>query len=194
MPNFDLALALFEFTSTAFVTLITLFVSVRLVCRYLRGPDDTRVELHENPALALLSATIVGSVAWMVSASIMPAVDAMQLMLAAQPDLTFSILLRSLGYLFAFSGVALLASLGFMFLGLQVYFWSTVRIDEMKEIRSNRLSVAILSAGILFALAVSMRPAVGRLASSMVDRQSILQVQPSPPQLPDALPGNETPQ
>lgn len=82
MARFDLVFASFEVIVTFALTLTTLFVTLRVLRRWLRARGGG-IELHSNPSSALFSGVTAVSVVLVVNGSVLPAVDALQLMTAS---------------------------------------------------------------------------------------------------------------
>lgn len=144
------------------LAIFVLFLGFRLFSRLTRTIDEEEELQNNNIAVALLSGSLIFSLAYMMRSSVYPLVrDFFSILFyneggAERMVLGFALII--LQFL-----VALLVSIGSLWLGVKGFSWLTRNIDEFEEIRHNNIAVAILMSVIIITLALFLHEGVEKL-------------------------------
>jgi uncharacterized membrane protein YjfL (UPF0719 family) len=160
--------------------LFTIFVSLRLLERFLAPKQDGGLPLKRNSAVALFTACMLLAELLLVRQSVLPAVDALRTMVGVKHELTGGMVMLSLGYFMAFYLITLVISLCCLYLSIGIYTKATVEVDEISEIAQNNLAVSILLSAVVLGLSWFIQAPVERLVGSLVNYESLGKIEVMP--------------
>jgi uncharacterized membrane protein YjfL (UPF0719 family) len=154
--------------------LVTVYISTRILnLTFLKSARNGSLLLENNTAASIFAGMMIICILILVHSSVLPSVDALRTMVLGQNKITFSIVALSFGYFLLFYLIALVISLSFIWLTVQIYMVATVHVDEIKEIRKNNIAVAIILSSVLLGMTLFIRPPVNRFISSLVNYESL---------------------
>lgn len=175
-----LAIATYEVIISMACGMLTLYVSLRIIGRTLLRTADGSLLQEANTAASLFAAMMILAELLIVRQSILPAVDALRAMVAANHQLTALMVATSLGYFLAFYVISLVVSLTCLYLSIMIYIKATTKMDELEELRRNNLSVAVLMSAVVIGMALFIQSPVERLIGSLVNYEAIGRVELAP--------------
>ena len=128
---------------------------------------DEEEELQKNNiAVAILSASLIFSLGYMMKSSIYPLIQAFFNILFYSDEGVVSSLV-GFGFLLLQFLLTLVISMGSLWVGLKAFTWLTKNLDEFEEIRNNNIAVAILMSAIIITLALFLREGLERLLQTL---------------------------
>ena len=155
-------------------SLITVFITKKVLNKTLLNRGKEENNHYENIATAIFSGTIILCVLLLVNSSLLPAVDTLNVMLLSGDSLTFDMFVTSFSYFLLFFGISIILSLALIFLTLKVYFIATIDVDELKELKSKNIAVAIIMSMVILGITLSVKPSLERFIFSMVSYEKPL--------------------
>jgi uncharacterized membrane protein YjfL (UPF0719 family) len=176
--NFNLTvilLALFEFTLTAVLSVMVVYVNYRLLISTNRD-YDAEVEIKaDNKGVAMLLAGLVLGGGLMVKEGIYPVMSLVRLYFTT-PDLEMTggqvalLALAHLGLVFLVAAYTL---------SLSLRFWGklTPRVQNGQELKRGNFSVGIVLTGVVLVVSIFMSEGLSRLTKSFIPQPSMGQVE-----------------
>jgi uncharacterized protein DUF350 len=168
-----LMFTVYELVASTVIGLITLFVCIKTINWSFLRQHRALEEMKTNIALSIFNGSMILAIMFLVNGSILPAVDALRAMVLARNDLSMEMIWTSLGYLLLFYVCALVISFIIVFLSARIYLWSTPLVDEIAEIKSDNIAVAVILSAVVIGLSLFVEPALDRFVSSLVDYDSM---------------------
>lgn len=155
-----------------FGLLLVFFSIVSLNRFFLRVQDHNELK-QGNIAVAIFAGSIVVSIIILAQSSILPAVDALRYMVLNTKEISFSIIVISLGYFVLFFVISTVFSILFIFLASSIYMKATTKIDEVAEIKNNNIAVSVMMSMVLLSLAIYIQPSTKNFISSLIDYKNL---------------------
>lgn len=152
--------------STVILSLVlgvfVLFLGFRLFSRFTYSIDEEEELQKNNIAVALLSASLIFALGYMMKSAVYPLVrDFFNILFYS--DEGVGRMLIGFGLIVIQFLVSLIVSIGSLWLGVKGFSWLTRNIDEFEEIRSNNIAVAILMSVIIITVALFLKEGVEKL-------------------------------
>ncbi len=166
----------YEIVLTLVYGVLTVFVAMKLLNRFLWNANNENLLKKGNIAIALLSGTIIVNIFILVQGSIRPSTDTLRAMVLAYNDVTFLIVVIALAYSLFFFLISTILGVVVISLIAKVYDWSTKNLDEIQEIRANNIAVAIMVSFVIFGITFYMRQPFNNFMQSLVDYESMEKV------------------
>jgi uncharacterized membrane protein YjfL (UPF0719 family) len=148
------------------LVVLTLFLSYRLFGRLVVDLDgDKELKAGNLAAAIVLVAVMVCPAAIVLSTMSSMVFRARAFFLAGREDLS---LLQLAGYSICWVALVLALSLFSMWLALRLFDKLTPGIDELEEVRKGNTAVALLMAGVIAIVSVSMQEGISTLSHTLV--------------------------
>jgi uncharacterized membrane protein YjfL (UPF0719 family) len=148
------------------LVVLTLFLSYRLFGRLVVDLDgDKELKAGNLAAAIVLVAVMVCPAAIVLSTMSSMVFLARSFFLAGREDLS---LLQLAGYSICWVALVLALSLFSMWLALRLFDKLTPGIDELEEVRKGNTAVALLMAGVIAIVSVSMQEGISTLSHTLV--------------------------
>ncbi len=180
-----LFLSAYEVALSLVFGLLTVFIVIKLVERTFLEREEGKTS---NLATSIFTGSTVLCVLLLVQSAVLPSVDAMRAMVLGHSAITASVVAISFGYFLAFYAISLMIGLAVIFLAIQIYMVATTDVDELAELRSNNVGVAVVLAAVLLGTTLFVRPPVERFIGSLVDYDAL---EAEPTVVPRAMPEAE---
>jgi len=168
-----LFLASYELCLAIIFGLATIFITYKIFNRLLLRADTDAALKEKNVAVGIFAGATILSIMLLVQSSISPAVEALHTMMLGGVDVTFKMVLISLGYFAMFYAISLSISILIMLLVLWIYLRVTVDIDEVKQVRESNVAVSVLISLVVVAMTLFIKPSVNHFISSLVNYESL---------------------
>jgi uncharacterized membrane protein YjfL (UPF0719 family) len=149
---------------------VSLVVVYKLLNLYLK---KTFGLTEVNNAYAIFQMGILISTALLVSSIIGPGLNAVRFI--NQNVVDFNTIMTSLGYVFVFLIIGILFSLLIVAGGVVVLFQLT-HVNEWEEIKNNNLPTALISAALIFGLAIIMKDHVASVCEMLIPYPEVLEI------------------
>ncbi len=157
-----------ELIASVALVVLTLLLSYRLFSRLVVDLDgDKELKAGNLAASILLAAVMVCPAAIVLSTMSSMVFLARSFFLAGREDLS---LFQLAGYAVCWVVLVLALSLFSMWLALRLFDKLTPGIDELEEIRKGNTAVAVLMAGVIAIVSVSMQEGISTLSHTLVPR------------------------
>ena len=121
---------------------------------------------ENNQAIAIVTASILFSVGYMVSSVVHPLLSLFRILSTEDID-TFGLLISFIGYGAIYIALAYVVALIVCWLGMVIYNYITP-IDEMQELKNNNFVVAIIVGSIIITLSLLTHDGVELLIESFI--------------------------
>ena len=149
---------------------VSLVVVYKLLNMYLKKSFGLT---EVNNAYAIFQMGILISTALLVSSIIGPGLNAVRFI--NQNVVDFNTIMTSLGYVFVFLIIGILFSLLIVAGGVVVLFQLT-HVNEWEEIKNNNLPTALISAALIFGLAIIMKDHVASVCEMLIPYPEVLDI------------------
>lgn len=160
--------ASYEMTISIIFSLITIFITKRVIDKLIIGRSSHYGDYKDNLAMTLFVGAIIISVLIMVNSSILPAVETLRVIVLAKDKITFNSVLISFSYFLLYYAITIFFSILVLLSSLGVFFKSTTHVDEMLEIKNKNIAVSVITSMVILGIALFVRPALNRFVSSLV--------------------------
>ena len=160
--------SLYESSVSVIFGLIILLISLKYIEKVILKTSLQEIVEKKNTAMAIFSGAILYSFMSLTMVSILPSVNYLQAKIYEVPNLEFSF------YLFAFLVfvlgvvVCFLIASSILFLATRIFYTSTKKIDEAKEISENNVSMAIVLAFAMISITHYIKPSISNLMKAAV--------------------------
>ncbi len=159
--------ATYEMILAVVFSLITVLITKFVLNKTLLKKDlETDAD---NLAVSIFGGTIILCILLLVSSSIAPAVDTLNVMVLTGKTITFKMMGTSFLYFLLFYLVALFFSIVLLFTALRIYVASTRRVDEAKELSKDNTAVSVLMSIVMIGITISVQPTLERFIFSLVN-------------------------
>lgn len=167
-----LLVSLFEFFTTAALSVLVVYVNYRLF--HYTNPDyDHEEEIKKgNTAVAILLAALLYASGLMVQKGIYPVVSLFRLYMTTPLENVLSPWQMAL-YALAHVGLAFLISTATLSCSLRFYGWLTKDVRNAEELRQNNVAVGVMLAAVVLVVAMYMSEGMGSLSKSLIPQPSI---------------------
>ncbi len=153
--------------------LLTVFITLRIINKYILRIDFLELVREGNIALAIFEGVLIFCVLFLVEISILPSVDALRTMVITHRVFTFKMFAISFGYFLLFYAISLVFSYLLIMSAFYVFISATAKLDEVKEMKKNNIAVALLVSAVLLSVTLYIRPSLGNLVNSFVDYRTL---------------------
>ena len=154
-------LAILQLLVSLSLATATVYLGIRFFDKSTKKIDEIKEIKKGNVAVAILLATVVMSIAFVVQ------VGVENLTALVSPDQTVNVMMVAMmvGVFQLLIGLA--AAVFAINLAIKVLNMVTVNIDEMKELKKGNIAVAILMSGILLSISFVIRAGVAGLVNAV---------------------------
>jgi hypothetical protein len=149
--------------------LFTVFITKKVLSKTFLKNEENPDSPYQNIAISIFSGMLILCNLLLVSTSISPAVDILNVLVMTGQPLTPGIFATSFVSFLLFYIIAIVMSISLIFLTTKVYMDATRNIDEMKELRNKNISVSLVMSIVLLGITISVRPPLQRFIFSMVN-------------------------
>jgi uncharacterized membrane protein YjfL (UPF0719 family) len=156
-------LALFQLGLSLILAVLVAFITFKIFRYFL--VKKYKIEL-DNVAFAILSASILFSVGYILSSIVQPTLNAIRT-LGESSKSSMEFMSKSTQYTLLFVGVGFLVAFVVIILGLYLFTLLTRNINEFEEIGKNNIAVGILTGVIIIVIAIFVKDSVGFLLESL---------------------------
>ena len=153
-------LALMQLLVSLSLASASVYLGIRLFDKSTKSIDEIKEIKKGNVAVALLLATVVMSIAFVVQAG----VENLTALVSPSQPVNIMMIAMLVGIFQLLIGLA--AAVFAVNLAIQVFTMITPDIDEMKELKRGNVAVAILMSGVLLSVSFVIRAGVVGLASA----------------------------
>lgn len=155
-------------------SLVTVFITKVVLNKTLLKKDLDGE--HNNLAVSIFSGTLILCILLLTNSSVLPAVDSLNVMSLSGEKLSGTMFTNSFLYFLLFYSISIFFSILLLFSALQVYLYSTKKVDEMEELRQNNTAVSVLMSIVLVGITLSVQPSLERFIFSLVNYDTSEQV------------------
>ncbi len=160
--------ALLQLALSLFVGVVILFICFRFINRF--SKKSLHLERQNNEAFAILVASALFSVGYLMETIIHPLMTTIRLSLNKKTDMLVSIA-KSLGYFGVYFVISSIFSFLLVIISYRLFvyitdvFWG---LNEMEEIKKNNLSIGIITGVIVIVMAMLCRDGLELLVESII--------------------------
>lgn len=163
----------YEIMITVFFSLVTVFVTKKMLDKLLFKPKEGEYPYFQNMAISVFSGTIIICVLLLTNSSNLPAVDVLRTMVAVKGHIAIEMILISFVYFLLLYATAIFLSTMLVIVSVKSYMYATKGIDELAELQKKNIAVAIVMSMAMLAVTISVKPAMGRFISSLIHYESL---------------------
>lgn len=163
-----LTFAIIQLVISILLGVAILFICFQFINRY--SKKKLHMEDKGNEAFALLVASVLFSVGYLMETIIHPIIKTFRLSLKSQEEVGM-VILKSLGYLGIYFVVSSVFAFLIVIISFKLFdyvtdlFW---KLDEMKEIKKNNISIGIITAVVIIVMAMLTRDGLELLVEALV--------------------------
>ena len=157
----SLVLALLQLLVSLSLATASVYLGVRLFDKSTKGIDEIKEVKRGNVAVAILLATVVLSIAFVVQVG----VENLTALVSPEQTVTVMMVAMLVGVLQLLVGLA--SAVLAINLAIKVLNTVTASIDEMAEIKKGNVAVAILMSGVLLSVSFVIRAGVAGLVNAV---------------------------
>jgi uncharacterized membrane protein YjfL (UPF0719 family) len=170
-----IASGLAELVLSLALGVLTAYVGFRLLAKMTHELDEINELKQNNVAAGVLFASLLLALALVVRQASYPAISALKTALFRGIGLVGA--LKVLGLSVAYVALALAIALGSIVVGVRVFLRLTRGIDELEEIKSNNVAVAISLGIVIVILGIFLAQGVGSLLSALIPYPAMTEIQ-----------------
>lgn len=160
--------SLYESSISVIFGLLILLLSLKYIEKVILKSSLEEIVEKKNTAMAIFSGAILYCFMSLTMVSIVPSVNYLQAKIYEVPNLELSF------YFFAFLVfivgvfISFLIASSILFLSTRIFYASTKKIDEAKEIAANNVSMSIILAFAMIAITNYIKPSIANLMKAAV--------------------------
>lgn len=148
--------------------LLSIFLGTIFIKRFLMKTTLVEIVNRKNIAEGIFFGAVLFCLLLLTRTSITPSVNYLQTLAIDTATLSFSFYSKAFLYFLLFYLFAFVVTFIILFLAVQGFMLATTDIDEFKEIKEGRSSIAIILAFTLIGFTFYVRPSLEHLLSGFV--------------------------
>lgn len=162
-------IASYELTLSILFGLLTILLVTKYVEKvFLKGSLETIIK-EKNYSAGVFLGSVTTGILLIVNGSIEPAVNGLHTRILGSGGVDFLIFLKSFGQFALFYVLALFLAFFIVSLSLFAYMRATKSLDEIGEIKSGNITMALVLGFTLISFSLFVRPAAKNLLGSLVN-------------------------
>jgi len=143
---------------------IVLYSSYKLIDKYLRRKHEIEID---NTAYGIVCSSILFSVGYLISGIKDPIINSIDL-IKRNPDFSGSIIYEGLKYTGLFLAICILIIWLINVLSIYLFTIMTKDVKEFEEIKNNNIAVSLITAAIVIAISLMVKPSLFLILESFV--------------------------
>ncbi|MBN2250904.1 MAG: DUF350 domain-containing protein [Candidatus Altiarchaeota archaeon] len=144
------------------LAIASIYIGLSMFGKFTKGLDEMEELKKGNVAVGILQVAIIISLANVIQTGVSGMTAALWASAYSLESIVFALIAGVIQLL-----VGILLAIFAIYLALKVLDWITKGIDEIEELRKGNVAVAILMAGVLFAVSLLVQAGVSGIANAI---------------------------